>query len=149
MLIMMFMLMMLMMMMKLEQVPTFCTSKAWTLKQTSNRAARPHFPHTVKYVGPLNLEPSSPAWFLSQRCVQVHITCTYNTRLARTCRASRPFPTCALTRVHTQYTRAYTEHAPTTHSWRARAHTHTRTHSHAHNTHTHAMNARIGARGCM
>ena len=40
MLIMMFMLMMLMMM-KLEQVPTFCTAKAWTLKQTSNRAARP------------------------------------------------------------------------------------------------------------
>ena len=93
-------------MMKLEQVRTFCTPKAWTLKQTSNRAARPHFPHTVKYVGPLNLEPSPPAWFLSQRCVQVHITCTYNTRLARTCRASRPFPTCALTRVHTQYTRA-------------------------------------------
>ena len=51
MLIMMFMLMTLMMM-KLEQVPTFCTAKAWTLKQTSNRAARPHFPHTVKYVGP-------------------------------------------------------------------------------------------------
>ena len=48
---MMIMLMMLMMM-KLEQVPTFCTAKAWTLKQTSNRAARPHFPHTVKYVGP-------------------------------------------------------------------------------------------------
>ena len=124
MLIMMFMLMMLMMM-KLEQVPTFCTAKAWTLKQTSNRAARTHFPPHSEVRRTAKSRAKLPCLVLEPKVR----TSSHNMHIQHTLGAHVPgfsaVPNMrAHARAHTIHARTYGTCTYNTLLARARTHTH-------------------------